>query len=208
MAKYISATAAAMWFWGMVLCAQGAAQENEPAKPVLEEGQVIPAFEAIDDQGLAWKSSDHVGKRVVVLYFYPGDFTGGCIKQAESFRDGLARLAERGIEVVGVSGDSVETHKLFKHSHRLAHTLLADPEGKLAEALGVPVGPGGKARTRTPEGQSILDAQGKSIIVKRDVTLPRWTFVIDKDGKLLSKRTKVNPATDAAEVEKLLPGEK
>ena len=49
-------------------------------------------FEISDDAGQAWKSADHVGKHVLVLYFYPGDFTGGCIRQAEAYRDGLAKI--------------------------------------------------------------------------------------------------------------------
>lgn len=170
----------------------------------LKEGEAFPKFASVDDQGLAWNSADHVGKKVLVLYVYPGDFTGGCNKQARSFREGLQKLAEHDVEVVGLSGDSVATHMLFKNAHCLQHALLSDAEGKLAESLGIPVGPGGKARGNDLEGQPILDALGKSIIVKRDVTLPRWTFVIGRDGKLLSKRTNVNPVKDAEEVLKLI----
>src|SRR5579871_5507954 len=73
----------------------------------LKPGDRAPAFEAVDDRGQPWKSTDHVGKKYVVLYFYPGDFTPGCTAQARSFRDNLNKLAERGVVVVGVSGDSV-----------------------------------------------------------------------------------------------------
>jgi len=68
-----------------------AADEKQPAvkNTGLSEGDLVPAFESIDDSGQAWKSSDHVGKGVLVLYFYPFDFTGGCVKQAEAYRDGL-----------------------------------------------------------------------------------------------------------------------
>lgn len=206
------ATRLAAFVTGIALLAIGychpAMADDGLTKTELKEGDSVPMLESLDDQGLAWNLADHVGKRMVVLYLYPGDFTGGCLKQAQSFRDGLQELAELDVEVVGVSGDSVETHKLFKNAHCLKHTLLSDPEGKLAEALGAPVGPGGKARTRDLEGQPILDAVGKSIIVERSVTLPRWTFVIGRDGKVLSRRISVNPATDADEVLKIVAEQK
>jgi peroxiredoxin Q/BCP len=152
-----------------------------------------------------WKSVDQVGTRIVVLYFYPGDFTGGCTRQAQSYRDAIARLEELGIELVGISGDDVATHKLFKESHGLTHTLLADPDGALAAKLGIPVQRHNrpmKVRTRDSDGKPLLDQQGKSIIIERKVTLPRWTLIIARDGTLVSKRTNVDPAKDAEEVAK------
>src|ERR1700722_10200984 len=103
-----------------------AAAENAPTN--LKEGDAAPAFEAKDDLGQPWKSTDHVGKKYVVIYFYPGDFTPGCTKQAQTFRDAMNRLAEKGIEVVGVSGDAVKTHELFKKAQQLNFPLLADED--------------------------------------------------------------------------------
>jgi peroxiredoxin Q/BCP len=170
----------------------------------LTVGEAVPGFEAVGDDGQPWRAADHVGKKIVVMYFYPGDFTGGCIKQAQAFREGLARLEALDVELIGVSGDSVATHQLFKTTYGLKHTLLADPEGALAKQLGLPVQKGAKVRTRGPDGQPLLDGAGKSIMVERGAALPRWTLVIGKDGKLLSKRTQVNPATDADEVARLV----
>src|SRR4051794_25511918 len=79
----------------------------DETKVDLVVGSTVPNFEALDDQGKPWKLADHVGHKYIVVYFYPGDFTPGCTKQAESFRDNMNLLAERGVEVVGVSGDSV-----------------------------------------------------------------------------------------------------
>ena len=107
-------------------------------------------------------------------------------------------------QAFGVSGDEVETHRLFKASHGLAHTLLADPEGKLAAQLGVPTSKGSRVRTRDLTGKPLLDEKGKSVILDRKTTLARWTFVIDRSGKLAAKRTQVNPATDAEEVQKIV----
>lgn len=167
----------------------------------LAVGRPLLGLEGIDDAGQPWKSADFIGQKILVLYFYPGDFTGGCIKQAEAFRAGLQMLSDAGVEVVGVSGDSVETHKLFKESHGLTHTLLADPDGALAKQLGVPVTERvQKVRTRGADGKPLMDEKGKSIIIQRQVTLPRWTLIIGRDGKLVARRTTVNPATEADEV--------
>src|SRR5688500_14295123 len=114
-------------------------QRGTPPAETLTVGAVLPAFTCLDDCGQEWKSNQHVGSKVVVIYFYPGDFTSGCTKQAQAFRDGLTRLEELGVELVGVSGDEVATHKLFKETHSLRHTLLADPDGVLADQLGIPV---------------------------------------------------------------------
>lgn len=195
--------------WTMLMVVGAAVDETAGALPIPAEdlavGQPVLAFEGVDDAGQPWKSADHFGQKVIVLYFYPGDFTGGCIKQAEAFRAGLQMLSDAGVEVVGVSGDAVATHKLFKEAYALNHTLLADPEGALAKQLGVPVTERpAKVRTRGKDGKPLMDEKGKSIIVERPVTLPRWTLIIGRDGKLAAKRTTVNPVTEAEEVLKIV----
>ena len=167
-------------------------------------GKPLPSLIAIDDRAQPWKLEEHIGKKIVVLYFYPGDFTGGCVKQAKAFRDSLMKLEELDIELVGISGDSVETHQLFKKSHALTHTLLADSDGALSRQLGIPVQPGARVRTRDLQGSPLLNENNKSIFVQREVTLPRWTLILDRDGRLASLRTDVNPATDAEEVRKIV----
>lgn len=194
--------ALAMMMCGTIYAADEPKPEVPPAG--LAVGELLPTFESIDDKGLPWKSTDHVGKKVLVLYFYPGDFTGGCIKQAEAYRDGLTKIEELGVELVGVSGDEVATHKLFKETYGLEHTLLADPEGKLAKLVGVPVSAGGRVSPRTPDRKPITDADGKRIVFKRPVTIARWTVVIDRDGKIASLRNIVDPVTDSEEVRKIV----
>jgi peroxiredoxin Q/BCP len=194
--------------WALEMCLlvlgqagpESIAARPEPAAAELAAGQQLPGFESIDQGGNVWKSSDHVGRSIVVLYFYPGDFTGGCIRQAEAFRAGLVKLEEAGIEVVGISGDDADTHRLFHESYGLQHTLLADPEGKVAKLLGVPARKGAKVRTRGPNGLPLLDEAGNSIVLTRLTTFARWTFVVDRDVKIVSKRTAVDPAKDAEEV--------
>ena len=183
-----------------------AAEEPKPEAPAagLAVGELLPAFESTDEQGLPWKSAEHVGKKVLVLYFYPGDFTGGCIKQAEAYRDGLTKIEELGVELVGVSGDEVATHKLFKETYELKHALLADPEGKLAKLVGVPISAGDRVTPTTLDRKPILDADGKRIIFQRPVTIARWTVVVDREGKIASVRKIVNPVTDSEEVRKIV----
>ena len=162
----------------------------------LKVGDPAPVFEAQDDAGNTWKSADHVGKKIVVVYFYPADCTGGCTKQALSFTNDLQALADKGVEVVGVSGDSVENHQVFKKKEKLGLTLLADEKGEVASKFGVPFdAKGGVSKT-------ILD--GKTIQLKQGVRAKRWTFVIGKDGKILHKNTTVKPDADSQSILKLL----
>jgi hypothetical protein len=76
----------------------------------------------------------------------------------------------------------------------------------LAGQLGMPVKKGGKVRTRDLKGKPLLDDSRKSIIVERPVTLPRWTLIVGRDGRLVSKRTSVDPAKDAEEVLTIVAG--
>lgn len=162
----------------------------------LKVGDKAPVFESVDDTGKPWKSTDYVGKKTVVVYFYPADCTGGCTKQAQGYRDDLKALSEKGVEVVGVSGDSVKNHEIFKKKENLNFTLLADTDGKVAKAFGVPV--------TVAEGTAKTKIGDEEIILKRSATAKRWTFVIGKDGKILSKNDMVNAAEDSKAILKLV----
>ena len=151
-------------------------------------GDKAPVFEAKDDTGKTWKSSDRVGKKVLVVYFYPADMTPGCTKQACGFRDDMKKLTGKDVEVVGVSGDSVRNHQLFKKVYDLNFTLLADEDGAVAKKFGVPLGKG-RSITRT--------IGGKEEVLTRGVTAVRWTFVIDQKGLIVLKNTKVKAAKDS-----------
>jgi len=182
---------------------------NAEAKPITPAvGEFLPELEAMDEQGNAWKSAGRAGQGPLVIYFYGGDFTFGCIKQAQKFQELVEKFREAGAEVVGVSGDEVATHKLFKGTFKLPQTLLSDPEGKLAGALGVPVAAGQKVRTRGPDGKPLMDDHGKSIILVRAATFARWTYIVGGDGKILARRENVDPAKDAEEVLRLVQEEK
>src|SRR5579872_2639834 len=113
----------------------GRADDKEEKKVELNVGDKAPAFEAASDNSRTWVSAEHYGKKWVVIYFYPGDFTPGCTAQANAFKDAMKKLTEKGVEVVGVSGDSVATHELFKKVQKLNFTLLSDEQGSVAKLL-------------------------------------------------------------------------
>jgi thioredoxin-dependent peroxiredoxin len=170
-----------------VLLAASAIRSGTPVD--LKVGDPAPKFEALDDAGKPWKSTDHVGKKIMVVYFYPADFTGGCTKEACGYRDDYGKLTEKGVEVVGVSGDSSHNHELFKKAHDLTFTLLADTDGKIATAFGVPTMAG---------ADTVMATNGdKQEPIYRNMTIQRWTFVIGKDGKIASKNTQVKAAEDS-----------
>jgi thioredoxin-dependent peroxiredoxin len=174
-------------FTTLLLLAATATMSGTPVD--LKVGDQAPKFEATDDTGKPWKSEDHVGKQIMVVYFYPADMTGGCTKQACGYRDDLGKLEKQGVKVVGVSGDTVHNHQLFKKAYDLNYTLLADTDGKVAGAFGVP----SEAYVDTV----MATIAGKDEMLIRPMTIKRWTFVIGKDGKIAAKNTEVKAADDS-----------
>ncbi len=169
--KSLSKLAGSVLVLGVVIWALNGASAGENKVKV---GDKAPVVKGVDEAGKPWSSTDVVGKKILVLYFYPADFTGGCTKQACGFRDDIEKLHSQGVEVVGISGDSVKTHAMFKDYHKLNFTLLADEKGDLAKTFGVPVGKGGKSPA--------IDASGTKIDMDRGVTINRYTVVVDKNG--------------------------
>lgn len=122
-------------------------------------GDKAPSVTGKDQDGKPWKLADHTGKQVVLLYFYPKDETPGCTRQACGLRDRMDELKKDKVEVVGVSFDSAESHQKFIAKHNLNFSLLADTDGKIADAYGV----------RREAGKSIAR---------------RASFLIGLDGKI------------------------
>jgi peroxiredoxin Q/BCP len=102
-----------------------------------QAGDAAPAFTGQDQDGRAVNLADLAGKKIVLLYFYPKDFTGGCTKEACGFRDRVGDLQKDNVEVIGVSFDSADSHKQFIAKYNLNFTLLADTDGKIADLYGV-----------------------------------------------------------------------
>lgn len=123
--------------------------------------------------------SDILGKPTVI-YFYPKDNTPGCTKEACGFRDFNAELKDLGFQVIGVSADSVQSHKKFAEKHNLNFELWSDPEKKLLEAFG---------------------ALGeKKMFGKTFLGIKRMTFLLDKKGKIVKVWKTVNTSTHAEDV--------
>ncbi len=101
-------------------------------------GDVAPDFKLPSNVGREVSLSEFRGKKNVVLYFYPRDETPGCTKEACAFQDRYEVFRTRETEVLGVSSDSVDSHKHFAEHHHLIFPLLSDPDGKLRKACGVP----------------------------------------------------------------------
>lgn len=103
---------------------------------VLAPGAAAPDLSARDQFGTLRTLREFRGK-VVVLYFYPRDGTPGCTREACAFRDAWDRLSAAGAQVVGVSTDSVESHREFADAHRIQFPLLADTDGRVCSRYGV-----------------------------------------------------------------------
>jgi peroxiredoxin Q/BCP len=100
-------------------------------------GDKAPLVESKDQAGKTWKLADVVGKKAVLLYFYPKDDTPGCTKEACGLRDRMADLTKDNVAVIGVSFDSGESHQQFIDKYKLNFPLLADTDGQIADACGV-----------------------------------------------------------------------
>jgi peroxiredoxin Q/BCP len=128
---------------------------------MVQRGDMAPEFEASTSAGDRIRLADYRGKKNVVVFFYPGDFTPVCTKEACGFRDLYAELRSRDTEVIGISSDTDESHRKFASTHDLGYPLLSDPDRSLAKLFGA-----------TGFLTTLLGRTS------------RMTFVIDKAGKV------------------------
>jgi peroxiredoxin Q/BCP len=101
-------------------------------------GDAAPAFTLSDQHGQSVSLADFRGKKNVVVYFYPKDDTPGCTKESCTFRDQYTAFTDIGAEVLGISGDSTQSHKAFAEKYKLPFPLLADTGGTVRKAFKVP----------------------------------------------------------------------
>ena len=146
---------------------------------MLEIGMNAPDFTLQDKDGNTVSLSDFAGKKVV-LYFYPKDNTPGCTRQACAFAGLYGEFQKKGVEVIGISRDSVASHVKFAEKHGLPFVLLSDPELTAIQAYGV--------------------WQEKKLYGKVSMGVVRTTFIIGEDGKIEKIMPKVKPDTNAAEI--------
>jgi peroxiredoxin Q/BCP len=104
----------------------------------VEKGSKIPSFTLPDQNGKTINIEDYIGKKNLVIYFYPKNDTPGCTAEACSFRDQFEDLRDAGAEIIGISSDSIQSHKQFAEKHRLPFILLSDAGKKVRKAFGVP----------------------------------------------------------------------
>ena len=129
----------------------------------LKVGDKAPSFKLINQDGKTISSSDFKGKPIV-LYFYPKDDTSGCTKEACNFRDEFPKFGKMKAEIIGVSADSVESHKKFATKYKLPFNLLSDEKKEMLEKYGV--------------------WQEKSMYGRKYMGIVRTTFIIDASGKI------------------------
>jgi peroxiredoxin Q/BCP len=102
---------------------------------MIELNSKAPDFSLPGDNGEEYQLSDHVGERVL-LVFYPGDNTPVCTRQLCEYRDGIESFSELGVSVVGISSDDLESHRDFRNKHDLPFVLLSDPDLEVAKRYG------------------------------------------------------------------------
>jgi thioredoxin-dependent peroxiredoxin len=100
-------------------------------------GETAPLFSGQDQYGKTINLSDLIGKKILLLYFYPKSFTPGCTKEACGFRDRVGELQKDNVEVIGVSFDTVARQKEFTEKYKLNFPLIGDPDGKIVDLYGV-----------------------------------------------------------------------
>jgi peroxiredoxin Q/BCP len=111
---------------------------NSEKMKKVDVGSKIPKFELKDQNGNLYKIEDVIGKKNLVIYFYPKDDSPGCTKEACAFRDQFEVFADADAMIIGISGQSVESHFAFAQKHRLNYTLLSDTGNKVRKLFGVP----------------------------------------------------------------------
>ena len=146
---------------------------------MLNTGDRAPNFTLKDKNGNDVRLSDFIGKKIV-LYFYPKDNTPGCTRQACAFAGAYKQFEAKGIEVVGISKDSVASHVKFAEKYDLPFILLSDPDRVAIEAYGV--------------------WQEKKMCGKVSMGVVRTTFIIDENGNIEKIMPKVKPDTNAADI--------
>ena len=146
---------------------------------MLKIGDKAPDFSLLSDSGKKF-SLKNLKVHKIILYFYPKDNTSGCTKEACDFRDSIKTFENKETVILGISKDSIESHKNFKSKYNLPFALLSDEEGQMVNDYGV--------------------WKEKSMYGKKYMGVERTTFLIGPDGKIKKVFNKVKPDGHAAEV--------
>ena len=150
---------------------------------MLEKGTKAPEFSLPDENGEIRNLSDYKGKKLI-LYFYPRDNTPGCTKQACGFANLSPQFSEKDVEIIGISKDSVASHKKFKEKYSLPFTILSDTELQIIQAYDV--------------------WKEKKLYGKTSMGIVRTTYLIDENGVIIKAMDKVKAAENPEEMLGLL----
>jgi peroxiredoxin Q/BCP len=134
-------------------------------------GDTIPMFTLLNQDGKTFNMKDSIGKKMIVIFFYPKDESAVCTKEACAFRDSASAFTAAGAMVIGINQGSVESHKKFQTNDKLPYQLLSDPDEKVIKAFGV-------------KGTLLTD---------------RVTFVVDKTGQIVFKYHSLTQGTKHTE---------
>jgi peroxiredoxin Q/BCP len=165
---------------------RAAARASKPAAKMPDgdsaalEGKRAPAFSLPESAGKTVRLADLIGGKNLILYFYPKDMTPGCTTEACSFRDNVDALRAAGARVVGVSGDSPESHTKFTGRYELNFPLLSDADNKVGRAYGV--------------------YKKKSLYGREFMGIERTTFIVDRAGVIRKVFPKVKVAGHTEQV--------
>jgi len=159
---------------------KSAAKTSKAIPATLQIGQAAPKFSLASSTGQPIALDDLLGKKLIVIYFYPRADTPGCTAEACGFRDAISEYDKAGVTVLGISPDSIQDVTRFARKYRLNFPLLADPEHKVAEQYGV-------WREKNMSGRKYWG-------------VARTTFVVDRHGKIVQVFQNVKPAGHEQEV--------
>jgi peroxiredoxin Q/BCP len=134
---------------------------NRPMKKI-EVGSMVPQFTLQDQHGHLFSTDSVLGKKNLVIYFYPKDDSPGCTREACYFRDQFEVFTEADAVIIGISGQSVDSHKKFAEKYRLSYTLLSDEGNKIRDLFGVPTNFLGLLPGRVTY---VIDKQGKVVFM-------------------------------------------
>ena len=143
----------------------------------LKIGDKAPDFEGKNQNNESVKLSSFIGKKVV-LYFYPRDNTPGCTAQACNLKDNFSELSSKGYKIIGVSSDSIKSHKKFEEKHALPFDLISDEDKAIHKSYGTWI--------------------EKSMYGRKYMGTARWTFIIDENGIInnIIEKVKTKEHTD------------
>ncbi len=146
---------------------------------MVTEGDLVPAFEAVDTEGKQVKSGDLEGRKYVI-YFYPKDFTPGCTIQADEFSRDYEQFQENGIEILGISPDDVNSHKKFCEKMKIHYPLLSDTDKKVSK---------------------MFDVWSKKKFMGREyMGVVRSSFLVNEKGRVFKIHSHVKPAGHSQQV--------